>query len=170
MKPTENEFFAEGVNEAGQDVNAFEAPDIGPEEYAEHMANVLANALQATKIFGVVEVQAGIGQVNVMGRVRRDRERIFLDKVVAPVLITMDKIDDVEGFIGKQFIVRDGSVKYAWVISYASNDLKKATFAVCQAFEAAIPRMEVTEAPLSGPPTPQSGGATTGRKGAAPVR
>jgi len=168
--PQENEFFAEGVNEVGQDVTAFEAPDIGPEEYAEHMANVLANALQATKIFGVVEVQAGVGQVNVMGRVRRDRERVFLDKVVAPVLVMMDKVDDVEGFIGKQFLVRDGAVKYAWVISYASNDLKSATFAVCQAFESAIPRMEVTESPLMGPSTPQSGGASTGRKGASPVR
>jgi hypothetical protein len=170
MPKAGNDFLSEGVNEVGQDVTSFDAPDIGPEEYAEHMANVLANALQATKIFGVVEVQAGIGQVNVMGRVKRDSERVFLDKVVTPILVMMNKIDDVEGFIGKQFLLRDGGVKYAWVISYASNDLKKATFAVCQAFEGAIPRLEVTESPLMGPPTPQSGGTTTGRKGASPVR
>ena len=169
MLETENEFSSEGVTETGQDADAFEAPEIGPEEYAEHMANVLANTLQSTKIFDVVEVQAGVGQINVMGRVRRDKERTFLKKVVTPVLTVMGKNDDIEGFVGKQFIVRDGAVKYAWVISYASNDLRAATHLVCQSFEPVTSRMEVTEAPLMGPSTPQSGGLSTGRKGASPV-
>ena len=163
-----SEFFSEseGVTELGQDVGAFEASEVGPEEYAEHKANVLANVLQSTQIFDVVEVQAGIGQINVMGRVRRDKERVFLDKVVTPVLTVMHKTDDIEGFVGKQFILRDEAVKYAWVISYASDNLQKATQLICQSFEAIIPRTEVTESPLMGPSTPQSGGIKSGRKGA----
>lgn len=167
----ENEFSRKNrtTTESGQDVDDFEPPDISPEEFADHTANLVANALASTKMFGVVEVRAGIGQVHVMGRVRRERERQFVDKVVMPILRVMESSDDCNGFVGKQFILKDGAVKYAWVISFASNDLRRAASDICQAFEAVVPRIEVTEAPLLGPGTPQSGGRSTGKRGASPV-
>jgi hypothetical protein len=163
----------QGVTDAGQDVHQFDAPDISPEEYAEHTASRVASALEATKMFGVVEVKAGLGQVHIMGRVRREHERRWAENVIFPMLLTMEKSEDCNGFIGKQYILKEGkaldNLKYAWVISFASNDLRKSAADICTSFAAAIPRVEVTEAPLMGPSSPQSGGARSGRKGASPV-
>lgn len=169
----DNEFISQGVTEAGQEVSEFDAPDITPEDFAEHMANLLAKALSDTKMFGVVETAHGIAQVHVMGRVKREHERRFLDEVVHPILQVMEGNEDCTGFIGKQFILKDSEVRYAWVISFASNDLKQSTYDVCRSFEKAIPRREVLEAPLVGPGTPTGavGNARgkSGAKGAAPV-
>jgi hypothetical protein len=167
---TDSDFGMAGeVTEAGDAVSAFDAPEISPEEHAEHWAGILANALSSTKLIGVVEVRSGIGQVHVMGRVRRDQERMFLEKIIDPILRFFDRLDGGHGFVGKQFLLKDGEVKYAWVISFASNALKETVTQLCRCFEAAIPRLEVTEAPLLGPSAPQSGGRRSGRRGAAPV-
>lgn len=167
---TDSEFGLAGeTTETGDALSAFDAPEISPEEHAEHWAGILANALTATKLMGVVEVRSGIGQVHVMGRVRRDQERLFLEKVIDPILRLFDRLEDGHGFVGKQFLLKDGEVKYAWVISFASHALKDTVTQVCRAFESAIPRLEVTEAPLLGPGAPQSGGRRSGRKGAALV-
>jgi len=163
------------LSEAGQDISAFAAPEITPEEFAEHTANMFANALAATKMFGVVEVKAGVGQIHVMGRVKKDRERRFAKDVVYPVLLSMQKDEDCNGFVGKQFILRsetgdpDEDMKYAWVFSFASNDLKRSASDICRSFESVVPKMEVTEGPLMGPGTPQSGGIKSGKRGAAPI-
>lgn len=167
---TDVEFGDAGeVSETGDPLSAFDAPEISPEEHAEHWSGILANALSSTKLLGIVEVRSGIGQVHVMGRVRRDKERMFLEKVVDPVLRFFDRDEECHGFVGKQFLLKDNEVKYAWVISFASNDLKSTVSRICQCFEGAVPRQEVTEAPLMGPGAPQSGGQKSGRKGAAPV-
>jgi len=167
---TDVEFGDAGdTSEAGDPLSAFDAPEISPEEHAEHWSGILANALSSTKLLGIVEVRSGIGQVHIMGRVRRDKERMFLEKVVDPILRFFDRDDECHGFLGKQFLLKDNDVKYAWVISFASNDLKSTVSRACQSFESAIPRSVVTEAPLMGPGAPQSGGQKSGRKGAAPV-
>jgi len=170
----DNDFFAEGKNESGQDVSEFGAPEIGPEEFAEHMSNLTARALGDTKMFEVVETAHGIGQIHVMGRVKREHERKFLEDVVHPILQVMDSSETCNGFIGKQFLLKEGVVKYAWVISYASNDLRESTYDICRAFEQVIPRREVTESPLMGPGTPAgkvgAGRGQAGSKGATPVR
>ncbi len=174
MVPMDDEFFSEGKNDAGQDVSDFEAPDIGPEEFAEHMSSLIANALSHTKMFEVVETAHGIGQVHVLGRVKRKYERKFLDEVVEPILRIMENSETCNGFIGKQFLLKEDVVKYAWVISYASNDLRESTYTICRSFEAAIPRREVTESPLMGPGTPTGKvGAShdqAGVRGATPVQ
>jgi hypothetical protein len=157
------------LSETGDALSAFDAPDLSPEEYAEHWANMMANALAATKLAGIVEVRSGVGQVHVMARVRRDHERLFLEKVIEHILRFFERDDNAHGFVGKQFLIKDDEVKYAWVISFASNDLRDTISKVCKSFEKAIPRMEVTEAPLMGPATPQSGGQKSGRRGATPV-
>ena len=170
MTADDSEFGEAGeLTEAGDAVSAFEAPEISPEEYAEHWAGALARALTLTKLIGIVEVRSGIGQAHVMGRVRRDQERLFLEKVVEPILRFFDRDDGCHGFMGKQYLLKDDAVKYAWVISFASNDLKSTVGRVCLAFEGAVPRMEVTEAPLLGTGAPQSGGRQSGRRGASPV-
>ena len=152
----------------GQDVDAFAAPEISPEEFAEHMANSVANAIVATKFFEVVEVQAGVGQIHILGRVKKEKEKTFMSQVVRPILGVINS-DDCSGFVGKQFLLKDNEVRYAWVVSFASNDLRHASSIVCRSFEQVVPVREVTEAPLLGRGAPQSGGRGTGRKGAAPV-
>ena len=175
MTTVDTEFLegGQGFTDSGQDVHQFDAPDISPEEMAEHTASRVASALEATKMFGVVEVKAGIGQVHIMGRVKREHERRWAEGVVYPMLLTMDKSEECNGFIGKQYLLKEGksleSMKYAWVISFASNDLRKSALDLCTSFEATVPRVEVTESPLMGPSTPQSGGQRSGRKGASPV-
>ena len=163
-----------GITPEGQDVNEFEEPDLSPEEYADHTAKMVASAMEATKMFGVVEVQAGVGQAHILGRVKQDKERLFAEKVVYPVLIAIKKDPNCNGFVGKQYMLKDGdkyeNMRYAWVFSFASNDLRSAAHNICEAFRGAIPRMEVVEGPLMGPSTPQSGGQSSGRKGASPVR
>jgi hypothetical protein len=169
MTHVDSEFDEAGqVSETGDALSAFDAPDISPEEYAEHWAGVLANALVATKLLGIVEVRSGIGQIHIMCRVRKDQERALLENVIEPLLYFFN-CGECHGFIGKQFLLKDGEVKYAWVISFASSELRETVSQACRSFEAAIPRLEVTEAPLLGPGSPQSGGPTSGRKGASPV-
>jgi hypothetical protein len=175
MTSVDTEFLegGQGFTESGQPVHEFDAPEISPEEFAEHIASRVAGALEATKMFGVVEVRAGVGQVNIMGRVKREHERRWAEDVVYPMLLVIEKSEDCNGFIGKQYLLKEGksleSMKYAWVISFASNDLRKSASDICSSFEAAVPRVEVTESPLMGPGTPQSGGQRSGRKGASPV-
>jgi len=170
MTSVDSEFEEAGeFTETGESVAAFDAPDISPEEYAEHWAGMVANALTMTKLIGIVEVRSGIGQAHIMGRVRRDQERLFLEKVVDPILRFFEHDDGCHGFVGKQYLLKDEVVKYAWVISFASNDLKATVGRVCQSFESAIPRLEVTESPLLGAGSPQSGGQKSGRRGASPV-
>lgn len=166
----------DGSTEAGQPLDAFAPPDISPEEFAEHTANMFANALAGTRMFGIVEVKAGIGQIHVMGRVKKDRERKFAKDVVYPVLRAMKKDEECNGFVGKQFVLRsetgdpEDDMKYAWVFSFASNDLKKSASELCRAFDDVVPRMEVTEGPLMGSGSPQSGGIKSGKRGASPIR
>lgn len=171
MTSLETEFAS--AHDEDMDVSSFDAPELSPEDLAQHTANMMANALEATKMFEVVEVKSGIGQIHILGRVMREKERVFTEKVVHPVLVVMETDADCNGFIGKQFLLKGGrsieNMKYAWVISFASNDLRSAASKVSYAFEPAIPRVEVVESPLMGPSTPQSGGQISGRKGASPV-
>jgi hypothetical protein len=166
----ESEFRQRGQTDSAQDVEAFKPPDLTPEEYAEHTANQTANAFQATKLFEVVEVKAGIGQVHLLGRVRQGDERAFLDRVITPVLKAMEDTRECEGHVCKQFILKNGQTRYAWTISFAANNLREAAHAICKAIAPAIPKLEVMESPLVGPATPVGGGAGGGRKGAIPVR
>ena len=175
MIEMDHEFDTDNLNDAGQDVDGFKAPDISAEEFAEHMANMFANALTATKLFEVVEVKAGVGQVHIMGRVKNDKERLFMERVGNAVLdVQLDHADICTVFLGKQMIRKELSLKsrttkFAWVLSYASNDLRQATNLICRSFEQSVPKLEVMESPLMGPGSPQSGGRGTGRKGASPV-
>lgn len=176
MPHIEDEFVSRthGLTDAGQDVESFAEPELTPEEYARHTAQMVAKALEATRMFGVIEVQAGVGQAHIMGRVKREKERAFAENVVYPVLVAMEKDHDCSGFVGKQYLLKDGGssfddMKYAWVFSFASNDIREAAHKVCNSFADAIPRVEVTEGPLLGPATPQSGGYKSGHRGAAPV-
>lgn len=160
----------QGRNELDQDVQGFKAPNLSAEEYAEHTANLTANAFQATKLFEVVEVKAGVGQVHLLGRVKQEDERVFVDKVITPVLIAIEAEHECEGHVCKQFIRKNGKTKYAWTISFAANNLREAAHAICNAVSDSIPRLEVMESPLVGPPTPVGSGPGGKNKGATPVR
>jgi len=167
---SEQPFQTTGRTDLGQRVEEFKAPELGDDDFADHTAKMTANAIEATKLIEIVEVKAGVGQVHLLGRVKTDNERVFMDKVVSPVL---DAFFDcgADGFVGKQFFKRKKGqpTKYGWVVSFASNSIREAANTICQAVEDSVPRLEVMEAPLSGPSTPQSGGQKSGRKGAAPI-
>jgi hypothetical protein len=155
----------------GKDSDAREgrypAPELSDEDYTEHTAGQTANALQSTKLFEVVEVKTGIGQIHLLGRVKQDNERAFLDKVVVPILKVLEKYD---GHICKQFLLKNGDLKYAWSVSFAAEDIRAVAHEVCNAIAAAVPKLQVMEAPLVGPSTPQGAGPRGGRKGASPIR
>lgn len=168
MTSLETEFQRTGRNESDQDISEFDAPDLSAQDFAEHTANATANAFAATKMFEVVEVKAAVGQVHLLGRVKKDFDKAFVEKVIDPVLRALDRTDGCEGHLCKQFLLKDGVTKFAWTISFAANDLRSAAHAVCDAIAPAIPKIEVMESPLMGPGTPV--GSKGGRKGAAPVR
>jgi hypothetical protein len=159
-----------GKTACDQDVNAFAAPDLSAQEFAEHTANQTASAFQATGMFEVVEVKAGVGQVHLLGRVKRDFDKAFTDGVITPVLKAIEETEGCEGHLCKQFLRKNGATKFAWTISFAANDLRAAAHAVVAAIEPLIPKIEVMESPLRGPGTPVGAQGKTGRKGATPVR
>jgi len=168
-----DDFDTDGMNESGQDVGAFDAPDLSTQDYADHTAKMTANALEATGLIEIVEVRAGPGQVHLLGRVKKDNERAYVEHVVDPSLEAMED-EEVDGHICKQFFRRNGRKKYGWTFSFAAEDLRAAANTICNSFASQAPRFEVTESPLQGPGTPQgsvgAGGQGAGRKGAAAVR
>lgn len=159
-----------GRNLCDQDISEFAAPEISAQEFAEHTANQTAQAFQATRLFEVVEVKAGVGQVHLLGRVKQDHDKVFVDSVITPVLQAIEETDGCEGHLCKQFLRKNGATKFAWTISFASNDLRAAAHAVVNAITPIIPKYEVMESPLKGPGTPAGAQGKAGRKGAAPVR
>lgn len=170
MSALETEFHTNGRNESGQAVSEFDAPELSAREFAEHTAKQTASAVQATQIFEVVEVKANVGQVHILGRVKKDADAQFVDKVVTPILRAIRDTDGCEGHLCKQFLLKNEATKFAWTISFAANDLREAAHAVVDAIKPAIPRVEVMESPLRGPSTPQGAQGKSGRKGASPVR
>ena len=159
-----------GKNMCDQDVSEFAAPEISAQEFAEHTANQTATAFQSTRMFEVVEVKAGVGQVHLLGRVKQDHDKAFVDQVVTPVLQAIEETDGCEGHLCKQFLRKNGITKFAWTISFAANDLRAAAHAVVNAIAPVIPKYEVMESPLQGPSTPMGAQGKAGRKGATPVR
>jgi hypothetical protein len=141
-----------------------------PDEYAEHIANLTANAFQSTRLFEVVEVKAGVGQVHLLGRVKSADETIFLDKVITPVLKAIEASHECEGHICKQYLRKNGKTKYAWTVSFAANNLQSASRAICDSISSVAAKRELLEMPLSGQPTPKGAVGGSGRRGAAPLR
>lgn len=170
MEEQDQNLFADR-GQKRKDSHQYDAPDLTPDDYAAHTANQAANAFQATQLFEVIEVKAGVGQIHLLGRVKQDNEKDFLDKVVTPVLKVIEESNGGwECHICKQFLRKNGKTKYAWTISFAAVELRQAAHAICSAINASSPKREVLEAPLVGPSTPAGGGPRGGRKGAAPVR
>jgi len=173
---TDSDFFqANGTNDLGQAVGDFEAPALSDSDYAEHTAKMMANALEATRLIEIVEVMAGPGQVHLLGRVKKDNEREFMERVGWPALeVSWD--NSIKTHVGTQYFLRKSKDKrrYGWVFSFAHTDLRGAANLICQSFAGVAPRFEVAEAPLRGPGTPQgmvtSGGKGAGKKGASAVR
>ena len=164
----EAEFASSGMTDGNQDIRTFEAPDLTESDLAEHYAGALARALESTNYFEVIEVFADNGEVHITGRVKRDNEKQFLQKCVKEMLrIEQTKICQM--LIGKRYLLRSDSVLYAWSVAVSSKRLKEATHALCNCLDALQPRREIVESPLMGSASPQSGGQTTGKKGAHPT-
>jgi hypothetical protein len=154
--------------ESDTTADPFAPPSLGEEDYADHTAKMVANAFEATELIEIVEVKAGIGEIHLMGRVKSKKEPMFLESVVKPILYAMQ--GTCNGHVGKQFLLKRDEMRYGWVISFASNDLKKAASAICESIAPLRPKVESDEAPLMGTGAPQSGGRGTGRKGASPLK
>jgi hypothetical protein len=146
-------------------------PEASPKDVTEGIAQMVARNLEATGLIEIVEVHASeeTKEVHYLGRVKSENEKKFLDTVVEECLKAMENTCD--GFIGKQFMRRNGKKVFGWVFSFASQDLKAAAQAIIGALEHLMPkRREVMEAPLVGDPPPQSGGRSSGRRGASVYR
>jgi len=157
-----------GRTDVGDPVDAFNAPNLSPQEYADHTAQTMARVLESTSLIEIVEVHASVGQVHLLGRVKAENEKKFVETVVKNSLIAMEKTSD--GFIGKQYMLRNGRMLYGWVFSFGAEDLRGAARSIADEVEALVPRREIIEVPLVGPAAPQSGGAKSGKRGAHPVR
>ena len=168
---------SDGRTELGQDVNAFAAPDLSPEDLTQHTANLIANALDATGLIEVREIQANlVNQVHILARVQARNAREAANKIVDTVIMRTDDDPSIEAFLGKQYLrkKKQGQPRkklcFAWVFSFGSKDLHHMVTVVCNAIEESTPRkrLDVLESPLMGPGTPISTGP--GSRGARPVK
>jgi len=156
----------------------FDAPDLSPEEFADHVARGLARALESTGLIEVKEMKTSVGQCHFFGRVHKKNLRAW-SRLTKKLLVAMEGF--VDGFVGRQEIVtlKNGAPKnsknpddyihkFGHLVSVGSNDLKGAADMLAQIIVEASPRkhVEVMEYPMLGSGAPQSGGIVTGRKGA----
>lgn len=164
-------FESSGRTELGQSVDDFDAPDLTPEEVTEHYAGVVANILEGTNLIEVREIQANmVNQIHLLARVKEKDARTVAQLVVKSILFAVEA-SDVDAFIGKQYLIKEGDLVYAWVFSFTHpSNIKKVADVVSAAIDKAIPtkKVDVLEAPLLGSGPPQSTGV--GIKGARPVR
>lgn len=164
-----------------QDPRAFDAPDLGPEDIADHIARSVAAVLEATGLIEIKEVKSSVGQCHFFGRVR-DQDKTKWAKLKKLMLITMRF--ECDGFVGTQDIVKlkpgapedsrnpeDYDHKFGHLLSIGARDLKHAAEELCKVVieHNPTPRVEVMEAPMLGHGAPLSGGRKTGRKGAHPT-
>lgn len=157
--------------ELDQDLEDFEAPDIAPEDIAEHCAGILTRLVESTGIAEVVDTKAAVGQIHVMCRVKMENEKRLANGFLEPVLLATRGVCDV--FLGKQFFLKENTdtMVYAWTFGFGSDDL----VSVLKLIEVVVDDMrpstkEVTEVPLMGPGSPQGFVGKGGKKGAAPLR
>ena len=171
-----------------QNPDSFEAPNLTPEEMADHTARMVARVLEATHLYEVVEMEKFPGSFHFFGRVKKQNLKVWQNDLVKRCLVAMRFVGD--GFIGTQHVVRlkkgrssdskdsnDYDQVFGWVFSLASKDLYSAAVEVCRVIEESViptPKTEVKEMILlgSGPPQAGSGAAGpkgTGRKGAHPI-
>lgn len=150
------------MNEAKQMLSDFDAPDIGPKEEADHTAKMTANVLEATKIIEVIEIKAGPGQMHFLARVKQKTEKKFLDGVVEPILRLSEKLG-IDCHIGKQFFLKNDSMRYGWNVSFAAEDLRAVGHAISAVLEPIVPKLHVMESPLQGSGTPQNTGPGGGK-------
>lgn len=169
MTSLESEFL--GELEGEEEHIDYGSPDLSPQDYAERAADIMAQAFQKTGLIDIAQTKAAVGQIHLLGRVKD--EKSFVDRVVFPVLEAVG--DECESFVGIQYFLQDGAVadsrrrRYGWVISFSSPDTDKTLREVCDILGDLCQKNELLELPLVGKAAPQSGGSTSGRKGAAPV-
>lgn len=165
--------FGRGVHEAelGGGPDEFDPPDLSPQDYAERSANIMAEAFQKTGLVEIAQIQAGVGQVHLLGRVKDEKK--FIDNAVFPVLEAID--EDCDTFMGIQYFLKEGAVqkskgrRYGWVLSFSSPNMDKVLQEVCGILDEMSGKDELMEMPLVGRAAPQSGGRGSGRRGASPL-
>jgi hypothetical protein len=158
-----------GVTDLGQNVDAFEKPNLSPEDEGKHYADLLASAMESTGLVEIVETKVSVGQIHFMCRVQKKNEKEFAYSVLKPTLLAARGSFDL--FTGKQFFIKKGTdeMVFGWVFAVGSMDLTEAVRTISTILEVAAPQVMVTEAPLMGPPTPSGSVGKGGRKGAAPL-
>lgn len=158
------------VNEVGQELSAFDAPELSDGDVAEHYANMVRNAIDRSKLGEVVEAKAAVGQMHFLCRVKEDKKKDWINRFEYNVLLLMKGTGN-DVFVGNErFLNKNDELRFGYVISVGSKDVKDAAQKLCEAIDRAVPRMEVLEAPLLGPGTPVGAGPKGGKKGAAPIR
>jgi hypothetical protein len=146
-----------------------EMDDIGAigdtEDHDKQLADLLARVLESTKLMEVVETKLSVGQIYFLCRVEQKSAKELMSTYGFPILEEANKPKTFDCFIGTQYLVdKRGEHRYAWVFGVGSDDLPDASRRICDIVSANAPKLEVTEAPLVGPPSP-SGSVKGGRRG-----
>lgn len=161
----------EGVTDEGQNVKDFDPPSMSPEDTAAHYTGMVANSLESTGLFQVVDMTHRIGELQIMGRVSPKDEKEFVRGVLKE-LLTKTR-GTCELFVGKQFLIDkvSGELKYAWVFACGSDDLQKASMMICSVIGDHVgPKYtEAFDIPLLGSGSPE-GSVVGGKKGASAVK
>jgi hypothetical protein len=154
--------------ESGQELSDFDAPDLSPQDHAEHIAGIVSRAIESTGLMQVKEVKATVGKIHLLGRVVDENKKDFVQKFGKGVWRRVNTWCDI--FLGTQYFPYKGDVEnimYGWVFAFSTENLMEACKEICAVAEELTPRTDTMEVPLMGPSTPQGGG---GRKGAREVR
>lgn len=146
-----------------------------PIEHAEQLARILADALESTGLIEIIEPKAAVNTIHLMARVQRQHERDVIHTIARNMLQSVAAHEEI--YIGKSFFLRNGKMRYAWVFSVASDNLEDLVDVLVASIEesyddheeeATLKKVDVMEAPLLGPRTPQSS-SYPGARGASPT-
>jgi hypothetical protein len=156
-----------------QDISMFEAPELSDEDYTEHSAGIIANALDRTGLVEIYEITVEkTNQFVLSARVKTESEKDFITKILRS--IQMKTYGQMETFFCQHYFIKElkgGKLQqvFSWKLAFGGIESRDAAKLVSEAIDDIIPKMEVMESPLLGPGTPQ--GVVGGKsKGASTIR
>lgn len=136
---------------------------LSPEEISAKYASVFAQALESTGLIQVVEIKTMVQQFHILARLRNPkRER---DLIYGPIeQMLRNGYDKGVLFFGKEYLLKEGELAYAWVFSVGAEDFEDVIPTLCDTIAyREKPKLDVMEMPMLGKSTPMSSESTRGR-------
>lgn len=109
-------------------------PETLSEAQVKALGQKTASAIAATGVGEIVEVKTDeTGQIHLLCRLKEEDERRFVHDIGHSVLsVTHGRCDS---FLGKEYFLKGGKLRYGWVLSFASTSLATITEAICHAVQ-----------------------------------